>query len=172
MRGGAFPIEFEDSNFPLTSPNKRNWRDRYMFSGQVELAKTFAGGVHVDASAAYHDFTYMRGHLSEPCDVFSASNVECSTDALRPLWASKGNTLMFLRQIDFSRADDPANAIQPQYLGLKFAYRVLDANASVSVPIGERVQAKLTGSFLYNFGSTPGTSARKARRPRPSPTCW
>ncbi|MES2022131.1 MAG: putative porin [Pseudomonadota bacterium] len=167
VRGGAFPIQFEDSNFPLTSPNKRNWRDRYMFSGQVELAKEFAGGIKVDASAAYHDFTYLRGHLSEPCDVFSASNVECSTDALRPLWASKGNTLMFLRQIDYSFAPNPANAIQPQYLGLKFAYRVLDVNGSVSVPIGERVQAKLTGAYLYNFGFDPKNICKEGAQAAP-----
>ncbi|RIA46329.1 putative porin [Hephaestia caeni] len=154
VRGGAFPIQFEPENFPSTSLGKRNWRDRYLFSAQVELGKTFAGGIDVNLSAAYHNFTYLRGHVSEPCDVFSASNVECSTDLLRPLWASKGNTLMFLRDIDFSFAD-PSNPLQPQYLGLKFAYRVLDVNGSVSVPISDRVQARLTGSYLHNFGFDP-----------------
>lgn len=153
VRGGAFPIQFEDGNFPSTSPDKRNWRDRYLFSSQVELAKEFDGGVKVDLSAAYHNFTYLRGHVSAPCDIISTTNIECSTDLLRPLWASKGNTFMLLRRID--RSQDPASTIDPQFFGLKFAYRVLDVNGSVSVPISERVRAKLTGAYLYNFGFDP-----------------
>ena len=154
VRGGAFPIQFEPENFPETSVGKRNWRDRYLFTTQAELGKTFGGGIDVTLSAAFHNFTYLRGHVSAPCDVFSASNIECSTDLLRPLWASKGNTLMFLRDIDFTFSD-PGNPLQPQYLGLKFAYRVLDINGSVSLPISDRVQARLTGNYLHNFGFDP-----------------
>ncbi|WP_336965957.1 putative porin [Sphingobium aquiterrae] len=166
VRGGAFPLQFEPENFPETSVGKRNWRDRYLFTAQAELGKTFAGGIDVNVSAAYHNFTYLRGHVSEPCDVFSASNVECSTDLLRPLWPSKGNTLMFLRDIDFTYAD-PANPLEPQYLGLKYAYRVLDLNASVSVPISERVQARLTGNFLHNFGFDPKNNCLRGNQGAP-----
>lgn len=154
VRGGAFPIQFEPGNFPSTSTAKRNWRDRYMFSVQAEAGKEFGGGIDVNLSAAFHNFTYMRGHVSTPCDVFSTVNVECSTDILRPLWASKGNTLMYLRDIDYTYAD-PGNELEPQYLGLKFAYRVLDINGSVTVPISDRVKARLTGNYLYNFGFDP-----------------
>ena len=161
VRGGAFPIQFESGDYPSTSGAKRNWRDRYMFSGQIELGKEFAGGVKANLSAAYHNFTYLRGHLSEPCDTYSATNIECSTDQLRPLWASKGNTLMFLRQIDQTYATDPASPLNPQYLGLKFAYRVLDVNGSVTVPISDRIQARLTGSYLYNFGFDPKNICRE-----------
>lgn len=155
VRGGAFPIMFEDPDFPSTSPDKRNFRDRYLFSGQVELGKKFANGVAVHVAGAYHDFTYLRGHVSEPCDIYSVENVECSTDALRPLYATKGNTLMFLRRFDNTSNPNPADPRTPQYLGLKFAYRVLDVNGSVIIPIAEHVVAKLTGNYLYNFGFDP-----------------
>lgn len=161
VRGGAFPIQFEDGNFPSTSPNKRNWRDRYLFTGQAELGYQFAGGVKATVWGAYHNFTYLRGHVSAPCDVFSATNVECSTDQLRPLFATKGNTLMYLRRIDTTFAPDPANPIEPQYLGLKFAYRVLDVGGSLSVPISSRIQARLTGNYLYNFGFDPRNICRE-----------
>ncbi|MGI9377342.1 MAG: putative porin [Tsuneonella suprasediminis] len=154
VRGGAFPIQFEPGNFPSTSIGKRNWRDRYLFSAQAEIGKEFGGGIDVALSAAYHNFTYLRGHVSAPCDVFSTVNIECSTDILRPLWATKGNTLMLLRDIDYTFAD-PANPLEPQYLGLQYAYRVLDINGSVSVPISGRIKARLTGSYLYNFGFDP-----------------
>lgn len=167
VRGGAFPITYEDINYPSTSVAKRNFRDRYLFSGQLELAKEFAGGVKVDLSAGYHNFTFMRGHLSEPCDVYSANGVECSTDALRPLWATKGNTIMFLRRFNTERPDDPANPSQPQFVGLKFAYRVLDLNAAVSVPVSGRNIARLTGTYLHNFGFDPQNLCRDGRDGQP-----
>lgn len=156
VRGGAFPIMFEDPDFPSTSSEKRNFRDRYLFSGQLELAKKFENDVEVHLAAAYHNFTYLRGHVSAPCDIYSVENVECSTDALRPLFATKGNTLMFLRRFDTTANPDPNDPRQPQYLGLKFAYRVLDVNGSVSVPISDNVIARLTGNYLYNFGFDRG----------------
>lgn len=167
VRGGAFPIEYEDINYPSTAINKRNFRDRYLFSGQLELAKTFGNGLKVDLSAGYHNFTYMRGHISEPCDVYSANNVECSTDALRPLYATKGNTFMFLRRFDFRRPDDPANPSQPQFLGLKFAYRVLDVNGTVSLPISDHIIAQLTGAYLHNFGYDPKNLCKEGADTQP-----
>lgn len=76
VRGGAFPLQVEDSNYPSTAAIKRDFRNRYLFSGQVELAKTFKGGVEVHLAGAYHDFTYLRGHLSTPCDIYSVADVE------------------------------------------------------------------------------------------------
>src|SRR6202007_3277163 len=45
LRGGAFPLEPGDDNFPSRAFNKRNFRDRYIFSGQIEAGKTFAGDI-------------------------------------------------------------------------------------------------------------------------------
>lgn len=62
---------------------------------------------------------------------------------------------MFLRQFDTTNNPTPADERNPQFVGLKFAYRVLDVNGSLSVPISERVVARLTGNYLYNFGFDP-----------------
>jgi hypothetical protein len=167
VRGGAFPIQYEDANYPSTSLAKRNFRDRYLFSGQVELGKAFDNGIKTSVRAAYHDFTYLRGHISEPCDVYSATNVECSTDALRPLYASKGNTFMFLRRFDFRQPDDPANPSQPQYLGLKFGYRVLELNGMVSVPVSSRAIAQLTGTYIRNLAFDPQNLCREGADSQP-----
>ncbi len=66
IRGGAFPLEPGDDNFPSRAFSKRNFRDQYIFSGQVELGKRFAGGIETRVAAAYHNFTYLRGHVSDP----------------------------------------------------------------------------------------------------------
>ncbi|MBO9579647.1 MAG: putative porin [Sphingobium sp.] len=162
LRGGAFPLDPGDDNFPSRAFNKRNFRDRYIFSGQVEIGKTFAGGIEARLAGAYHDFTYMRGHLSDPCDVYTLDvpSTFCSTDGLIPLNPTKGNTLMFLRTFDIAQKG-AAPVFEPQYFGLKYAFRVLDLNGSVTVPISAGVQAKLTGNFLYNFGVDPQNDCKE-----------
>ncbi|WCM28022.1 putative porin [Sphingomonas sp. QA11] len=156
IRGGAFPLEPGDDNFPSRSFHKRNFRDQYIFSGQVEIGKKFAGGIDARLAGAFHNFRYLRGHVSDPCDVYSldVASTFCSTDALVPISPTKGNTLMFLRTFDTSQQGS-APLFEPQLLGLKYAFRVLDINGSVSVPIADGVQAKLTGNFLHNFGVDP-----------------
>ncbi|HEX7853245.1 MAG TPA: putative porin [Sphingobium sp.] len=162
LRGGAFPLEPGDDNFPSRAFNKRNFRDRYIFSGQIEAGKTFAGDIQTRLAAAYHDFTYMRGHVSDPCDVYTldVASTFCSTDALVPLNPTKGNTLMFLRSFDTSQQGS-SPPFEPQLLGLKYGFRILDINGSVSLPISDRVRAKLTGNFLHNFAVDPQNDCRE-----------
>jgi hypothetical protein len=156
IRGGAFPLDIGDDNFPSLAFNKRDFADRYIFSSQVELGKTFAGGVETRLAGAYHNFTNLRGHVSEPCEVYKldVASTFCSTDALVPSHPTKGNTIMFLRSFDTSQQESAA-PFEPQLLGLKYAFRLLDVNGSVSVPISGRVRAKLTGDFIHNFGVDP-----------------
>lgn len=156
IRGGAFPLDPGDDNFPSLSFSKRNFRDRYIFSGQVEIGKKFAGDIDARLAGAYHDFTYMRGHVSDPCDVYTldVASTFCSTDALVPLNPTKGNTLMFLRTFDTSQQGS-SPLFEPQLLGLKYAFRLIDINGSVSVPISDGVRVKVTGDFIHNFGVDP-----------------
>lgn len=151
IRGGAFPIDFGDPNYPVTSIDKRDFPDRYLFSAQLEASKTFGSAVNVRAAVAYHSFTNLRGRVSEPCDIYSSDRVECSTDALRPLFASKGNTWSYLRRFDLTNQQPGDPLSEPQFLGYKFGFRVLDVNASVNVALNDRITARLTGGFLHNF---------------------
>ena len=162
LRGGAFPLEPGDDNFPSRAFNKRNFRDRYIFSGQAEIGKDFANGAQVRVAGAYHDFTYMRGHVSDPCDVYllDVASTFCSTDALVPPNPTKGNTLMFLRTFD-TRRQGSQPLFEPQLLGLKYAFRLLDLSGSVSVPITDRVRAKFTGNVIRNLGVDPANNCRE-----------
>lgn len=151
VRGGAFPIDFGALDYPSTSFDKRNFPQRYLFSGQIDAGYEFGSGVKVEAAAAYHAFTNMQGQLSQPCDIYSNPAIECSTDALRPMFPQKGNTVFFLRTFDPTFNPDPANPREPQFLGLKFAYRVLDLSASVHVPITDTIGVELTGDYIRNL---------------------
>lgn len=161
LRGGAFPLDFGDVDLPSRSLFKRNFRDRYLLSGQLELGKRFEGGFDVRLAGAYHNFTYLRGRVSEPCDIYSDPNIQCSTDQQVFPFTSKGNTYFFLRQINETRNPLPGNPRSPQLLGLKFAYRVLDVNGSVSVPVTDAIRATLTGNYVHNFGFDPQNICRE-----------
>lgn len=162
LRGGAFPLDPGDDNFPSRAFNKRNFRDRYIFSGQLELGLNFPGGVEYRLASGFHNFTYLRGHVSDPCDVYTldVASTVCSTDQLIPLNPTKGNTLMFLRTFDTAQQGS-APLFEPQYLGYKYAYRVLDINGSLSLPIMDGVRARLAGNYLHNFGVDPRNDCRE-----------
>ena len=88
----------------------------------------------------------MQGRLSDPCQV----EVEtfCSTDFLQPLFLTKGNTLSPLRQI----VTINPNASLPQLLGYTFAYRVLNAELAVTLPLDDDTLVRATGSYVRNLG--------------------
>jgi hypothetical protein len=151
VRGGALPIDFGNDNFPVLDVNKRNFRDRYLYTAQFEAGKRFDNGIDLRASVGYHNFTYLRGHVSDPCDIYANPLIECSTDNLRSVFMTKGNTWMFLRQFDRTNQGD-APEREPQYIGHKFAYRVIDLNAWLSVPVSGGVRAQFTANYLNNRG--------------------
>lgn len=150
LRGGAFPLELGDPDYPSTSFDKRSFPERYLFSAQLEGGVAL-GGVKAKAAVAYHAFTNMQGEVSKPCDIYSNDAIECSSDARRQLFPQKGNTLFFLRRFDTSANPDPTAQREPQYLGLRFDYRLLNVNGSVAVPVGDRVSATLSGDYVRNL---------------------
>jgi hypothetical protein len=168
VRGGAFPINFGDDNFPLYAINKRNFRDQYLYTAQAEIGKKFGeNGPQVALAAAYHNFTYLRGHVSDPCDVYTSDRIECSTDALAPAFMGKGNSWMFLRRFDLSTQPAGVPITEPQLVGNKFAFRVLDVNGTVTLPISDRIVASLTGNYLRNLAFDPENLCREGAEGQP-----
>lgn len=159
-RGGAFPIDYGSANFPTFAFDKPTSPSKYLLAGEVAATGKIEG-VSFKLAAGYHDFHRFQGNLSAPCQV--EIETFCSTDHLQPLFLTKGNTLSPLRQIVLI---DP-NADTPQLLGYTFAYRILDANASVTVPLGETTVARLSGSFVKNLGFDSGDICRNGAAGRP-----
>lgn len=147
LRGGAFPLDFGNPNFPTTSFDKSKIPQRYLFSGQIEAGYKVTDDVEIRVAGAYHHFTHMQGRLSAPCDTFNGA-VECSTDYERPFFLRKGNTLGPLRNI-FDRGV-PSQPI-PQFAGLAFNYHILDVNAEVRFPVSDTIGAVVHGNYLRNL---------------------
>jgi hypothetical protein len=144
-RGGAFPIDYGAPNYPTFAFDKPKVPNKTLFSGELQLDAKI-DDVAIRTSVGYHDFHGMQGRLSDPCQV----EVEtfCSTDFLQPLFLTKGNTLSPLRQI----VTINPNASLPQLLGYTFAYRVLNAELAVTLPLDDDTLVRATGSYVRNLG--------------------
>lgn len=160
LRGGAFPFDLGNPNAPTFAFDKPRASQKYLFAGEAELSGKIED-ISFSVAAGLHDFDNFQGDLSEPCLVETDSF--CSTDHLQPIFLTKGNTLSPLRQIV---TVDPDAAL-PQLLGYTFKYRVLDINAMVSVPIAERVEARVMGSFVKNLAFRESDICRNGLAGRP-----
>jgi hypothetical protein len=161
VRGGVFPYEYSAPDYPSFAFDKGKVPTKYLFSGEVEASGTVAE-LPFSVAVGYHDFHGFQGQLSAPCQVETESF--CSTDYFQPFYLNKGNTLSPLRQI----VTVSPNADQPQLLGYTFAYRVLDANASVTIPLDDSFGvARLRGSFVKNLAFRESDICRNGLAGRP-----
>lgn len=160
LRGGAFPLDFGDPDFPVTSIEKRKFAQAYLFSGQLEVDGNITDAIRLGASAAYHSFTNVQGELSEPCALFAGA-IECSTDALAPAFLRKGNTLSPLRQILADPALPPGQIQpQPQLFGLTFDYDILHLGAFAEFPVSDAIGVRIEGDYVRNLGFKRGDICR------------
>lgn len=160
LRGGAFPLDFGSSNSPVFAFDKPKATQKYLFAGELEASGKLAN-IGYSVSAGYHVFNNFQGDLSSPCQVETESF--CSTDNLQPLFLTKGNTLSPLRRI----VTINPNAELPQLLGYTFAYRILDANASVTIPLNDELNVELKGSYVRNLGFDEADTCRNGLAGRP-----
>ncbi len=158
LRGGAFPLDFGDPNFPQNDVEKRNARERWLFSGQLELGAPLGDSGSVRLAGAYHVFKNFSSNLSEPCFLYRLQaefrgGVICSTDNERATFLRKGNTVAPIRDIVL---DVPAPAVNetrvsPQFVGLVFDYRILNVNAQVDYKLTDDLNVTLNGDYVRNL---------------------
>lgn len=117
---GAFPIFNTALDFSSTEEVKFKSDDKYLLGGQLGFNWQAAPLIDVTFGASIFDFSNVQGKLSSPCDVSVMRN--CDTDALRPSFAQKGNTYMYLRDI-IPPTPGAVDYPQPQYYGLASKFR-------------------------------------------------
>ena len=151
LRGGAFPLDQGNQNFPNTSDIKSHQPQKWLFSAQIESDMHFGESTVVKAAVGYHQFANVQGRPSAPCALYLGVT-QCSTDGSTPFFVQKGNTLSFIRRIVLDPSL-PTSAVQaqPQLLGLTMPYEVLDASAVVTFPVGRKLQFSLVGDYLRNM---------------------
>lgn len=157
VRGGAFPLDYGDANYPSTQSTKIGFPQKYLFSGQIELDADLSDSMNVQFAAGYHHFTNVQGELSEPCLV-GTGVVDCSTDGLRPFFLRKGNTVSYLRQL--ATIGGAQLTSLPQYFGLTFDYRLVDLNLNASFALDDDMEVLAKGNYVRNIGFRRGDICR------------
>jgi hypothetical protein len=109
------------------------------------------------ASAAFYQFQYDRGLLSEPCALYTGVT-ECSTDFTRPAFMQKGNTLFLIRNI--LPPPGSTDYAVPQYAGLSFDYDVLDLSTSFDLKLAKDRHLLLVGAYARNLAFDRGDACR------------
>ncbi|MFB9262978.1 putative porin [Bradyrhizobium erythrophlei] len=150
--GGAFPVFNTDLNAglnisTLSGPIKSPSRDKWLFGGQGGFGARFDPETSLTMAVAYYDFTNVRGQLSSPCLVATASDI-CDTDLLRPPFAQKGNTYMRLRNIP--TLTSPVTTLNYQYYGLASDFRPLVASAELDFAQFNPIHIILDAEYVWN----------------------
>lgn len=151
VTAGVFSVENTDFNYPATSLQKGNSRDKWLLGIQTGAEWKLSDRTLLKGALAFYDYVDIEGELSKPCYAPS-TNVSCDSDASRPLFVQKGNTLFALRDLVVLTPSDPTY----QYFGLASEFRLLDINARLdrSFQDGKHLVVDLDG--VYNFGYDAG----------------
>jgi Putative porin len=154
--GGAFPVFNTELNAGLNTadlagPTKVASRDRWLFGAQGGFGARIDPDTLLTLAVAYYDFTNIRGKLSSPCVVFTASDV-CDTDLRRPLFAQKGNTYMQLRNIPLvlPTPANPTGSLDYQYYGLASDFRPVVASAQLDLAQFNPIHVILDAEYVWN----------------------
>ncbi len=156
---GAFPVGYINYNFPTYSPIKAGDHTEWLLGGQIgaDWAKS-----RWDWRSAVSIYNYVnaQGALSAPCPIFLLVK-QCSTDDLVPLWMAKGNTLFLMRNI-IPDPKNPTNYAQPQFAGLEFNYRELDAYSSFDYKVNPQYHLIFDADYVRNIAYDPSVAYRYA----------
>ena len=160
---GFFPLEYIGANFPTYCGNlpcpKSTEHQKWLLGSQVGLQWN-QGDFKWRAAASVYDFHDIQGQLSAPCFLFLGEK-QCSTDPTRPAFMQKGNTLFFIRQIVPDPSDPGfAQTPEPQFAGLAFNYRLINATEEISYKISDTDSITFGLDFVRNLAYDPNDACR------------
>ncbi|HEX7816241.1 putative porin, partial [Dyella sp.] len=150
---GAFPIEFTGNDTPSQGlgTEKNHSNDKWLTAAQIGATWQFDQDMKWKVALAYYYFDHMRGQLSSPCALYTGINF-CDTDDTAPQYMQKGNTVFLLRDI-IPDPTNPSNYAQPQFVGLAYNYRLLNATSQFDFLVGQtpvRLQADYVRNMAYH----------------------
>jgi hypothetical protein len=156
--GGAFPVDYSNSNFPTDAGVKEDLHTKWLYGAQVGASyQPGPSSWSVKGAVAYYAYENIKGQPSAPCALYAASNnTQCSTDWSAPSFMQKGNTLFLIRQI-IPDPSNPLNYAEPQLVGLSYGYDLLDVNTVFEMPLFSDTRFQLKGDFVRNLAYDPHT---------------
>ena len=150
---GAFPIGYVGANDPTNGQTKTPDSTKWLLAAQLGAKfQPDANSWFVRGAVAYYDFDNVAGKLSAPCDPTLVA--QCSTDDSRPAFMQKGNTLFLIR--DLVSNAGALNFAEPQFVGLAYDYRLVDATAELEAPLFDHVAGQIQADYVHNLAYDPG----------------
>lgn len=163
---GAFPLDYVSDTFPANGDAKARDRTKWLLAAQAGAKfQPRADGWSIRGGVSYYDYSAVKGDLSRPCDL-SAGAKQCSSDATRPSFMQKGNSLFLLRDIT-PPAASPTNYAEPQFVGLVYDYRLIDAVAEFEAPLFGNIHGLLQGDYVRNLAYDPGAALARGSATQP-----
>lgn len=153
---GAFPLFNTDLNASLNIADSTSTassvrlpsHDKWLFGAQAGFAAKLDPATNLTLAFAYYDFTNVKGRLSSECFVYNASDI-CNTDYLRPPFAQKGNTYMWLRNIP-AITTTLGSTVNYQYYGLASDFRPVVASGQLDLAQFNPVHIIIDGEYVWN----------------------
>ncbi len=163
--GGAFPLDYVSANFPTDGATKASDSTKWLFAAQAGAkVQPDERSWSARAAVSFYDFDNVQGVLSAPCDLSSGAK-QCSSDSSRPSFMQKGNTLFLIRDI-IPPANNPLNYAEPQFVGLSYDYRLVDAMAEFELPLFGDTRGQLQADYVRNLAYDPAKAlANPLRQP-------
>jgi len=143
---GLFPLEYIGSSFPSKSQDKIRDKQKWLWGTQVGV-NWKEPGFQWRFAASYYQFGGIQGQLSAPCKTYEGD--ACTSDWEHPAFMQKGNTL-FLTRLIIVNPENAADA-QPQFAGLTFNYRLVNATTEFSIPIGKNYSFVFDLDYVHNL---------------------
>ena len=144
---GLVPLEYSADNAPSRDQDKMNSQNKWLIGAQVGASWKLNAENKVRGALGYYDFKNIEGQVSNSCFFFATS---CSTDWSRPAFVQGGNTMMLLRKLTVNPAD-PANTVQPQYVGLASKFQLLDVNLRWDTRVAGHYGLRLDANYIRNL---------------------
>jgi hypothetical protein len=155
---GLFPLEYIGSNFPNDSTLKQRDKQKWLWGNQLGVSWK-RPSFEWRFAASYYQFGGIQGQLSDPCFIYLGDK-QCSTDWTHPAYMQKGNTLFLLRQIVVD-PNNPNGTPQPEFVGLAFNYRLVNATTEFSMPVGS-YRFAFDLDYVHNLAYHAGVACRFA----------
>lgn len=157
LNEGLFPLEYIGSNFPNDSQFKERDKQKWLWGNQLGVSWK-QPSFEWRFAASYYQFGGIQGQLSEPCFIYLGDK-QCSSDPTHPAYMQKGNTLFLTRQIVVN-PNDPFGTPQPQFAGLSFNYRLVNATSEFSIPIGDSYRFTFDLDYVHNLAYHASVACR------------
>jgi hypothetical protein len=154
---GGFMIGATPFNYQNQFGEQIGSRDKWLYAAQLGSSIGSPSKGTLTLAASYYYYHNIEGELSSFCAAYNAST-HCDTDATRPGFLQKGNTLFPIRV-----TPGTTDSTQPnfQYFGLASPFHELSLTMRIDVALGAKTHMIVDGEGVKNLAFDKASAQAK-----------